>query len=354
MKSAKAIKPVKKTPAKKRKKRISKKLIYKNKLTAIIIAGSLTALSLILSMIILSLQNRSEQLSVQQTPSQQTPAQQTPAQQTSAQQTPAQQTPAQQTPAQQTPAQQTPVQQTPVQQTPAAQQAPPVRVIPQPSQGKLVFVIDDAGNNLRELEPFLRFPGPLTIAVLPGLPNSAEASRRIRAAGKEVFLHQPMESLAGHNPGPGAIFSGMDEIEIRTIINRNLDELWPVAGMNNHEGSRVTMDQGIMEIILDICRQRGIIYLDSRTTAQTAAPAAAQRLGIQIGERDVFLDNERDRASISNSLNQGLARARQNNKAVMIGHASTRELASLMAELYPVLLEQGFGFSSVSGLLNGN
>ncbi|MDR2181297.1 MAG: divergent polysaccharide deacetylase family protein, partial [Treponema sp.] len=46
--------------------------------------------------------------------------------------------------------------------TPAA---PPV--MPSERKGVLVFVIDDAGNNLRELEPFLAFPGPLTIAVLP-------------------------------------------------------------------------------------------------------------------------------------------------------------------------------------------
>ncbi|MDR0387195.1 MAG: divergent polysaccharide deacetylase family protein, partial [Treponema sp.] len=56
---------------------------------------------------------------------------------------------------------------------------PPAEIVPavppeQPPEpapeyrGTLVFVIDDAGNNLRELEPFLRFPGPLTIAVLPG------------------------------------------------------------------------------------------------------------------------------------------------------------------------------------------
>ncbi|MDR1178172.1 MAG: divergent polysaccharide deacetylase family protein, partial [Spirochaetaceae bacterium] len=47
-------------------------------------------------------------------------------------------------------------------------------------------MIDDAGNNLRELDAFLNLPFPLTIAVLPGLPYSAEAARRIRAAGKEV------------------------------------------------------------------------------------------------------------------------------------------------------------------------
>jgi len=341
MKSTKNKKPVQKSPArKKRKKRISKKLIFKNKLIAIIIAGSLTALSLILSIVILSPQSGAAQAELA------APAAQTPTSQMPVGQVPTQQTPAEQTPTARPP------QQAPVQQTPVAR--PPVHVTPQPSQGKLVFVIDDAGNNLRELEPFLHFPGPLTIAVLPGLPDSAEASRRIRAAGKEVFLHQPMESLAGHNPGPGAIFSGMEESEIRSIVNRNLDELWPVAGMNNHEGSRVTMDQRIMEIILDICRERGIIFLDSRTTAETAAPAAARQLGIQIGERDVFLDNERDRDSIINSLNLGLTRARQNSSAIMIGHAYTRELASLLVELYPVLLDQGFGFSSVSGLMNGN
>ncbi len=64
---------------------------------------------------------------------------------------------------------------------PAAAQKPPAKL------GNLVFVIDDAGNNLRELEPFLRIPGPLTIAVLPGLPHSAEAARRSRAAGGSIF-----------------------------------------------------------------------------------------------------------------------------------------------------------------------
>ncbi|MDR1143679.1 MAG: divergent polysaccharide deacetylase family protein, partial [Spirochaetaceae bacterium] len=80
-----------------------------------------------------------------------------------------------------------------------------VPVQPPNRKGILALVIDDAGNNLRELDPFLAFPGPLTIAVLPGLPNSAEAARRIRnTAGKELFLHQPMEPLNGQDPGPGA------------------------------------------------------------------------------------------------------------------------------------------------------
>jgi polysaccharide deacetylase 2 family uncharacterized protein YibQ len=217
----------------------------------------------------------------------------------------------------------------------------------------VVLIIDDAGNNLRELEPFLRFPGPLTIAVLPALPHSAEAARRIRAAGKEVFLHQPMEALGGQNPGPGAVYSGMDSAEIRRIVSRNIDEIGPIAGINNHQGSKITEDEKAMETILALCRERGIYFLDSRTTADTAAPKAAQRLGMKIGERDIFLDNVQDKAAIINSLETGLLRAETRGTAVMIGHTWSPELAPVLTELYPNLKEQGYTFSTASGLIKG-
>ncbi|MDR3166792.1 MAG: divergent polysaccharide deacetylase family protein [Treponema sp.] len=214
-------------------------------------------------------------------------------------------------------------------------------------------MIDDAGNNLRELEPFLRFPGPLTIAVLPGLPNSAEAARRIRAAGKEVFLHQPMEAVGGQNPGPGAVYTGMSREEVRAVVKRNLEELGPVAGMNNHQGSKITGDEELMEIILALCKEQGIYFLDSRTTADTVVPLVAQRIGITIGERDVFLDNIQERASMIRYVEDGLRRAEQRGIAVMIGHTWSAELAATLESLYPDLVAQGYSLSTISQFLAG-
>lgn len=224
--------------------------------------------------------------------------------------------------------------------------APPER--PPAHRGTLVFVIDDAGNNLRELEPFLRFPGPLTIAVLPGLPYSAEAARRIRAAGKEVFLHQPMEAVGGQAPGPGAIYSGMNADEIRAVLRRNVAEIGPISGMNNHQGSKITMDPQAMETVLAFCREQGLYFLDSRTIAETAAPAAARRLGMTIGERDVFLDNEQEKASMIRYIKEGLARAEQRGYAVMIGHTWSPALAPVLTELYPDLTGQGYSLNTAS------
>jgi polysaccharide deacetylase 2 family uncharacterized protein YibQ len=209
-------------------------------------------------------------------------------------------------------------------------------------------VIDDAGNNLTELDAFLALPFPLTIAVLPGLPNSVECARRIRAAGKEVFLHQPMEALGGQNPGPGAVYAGMSPSEVRAVLEKNIAELGPIAGMNNHQGSRITMDEAMMETVLSVCRERGVYFLDSRTTADTAAPAAARRLGIMIGERDVFLDNIQDKAAMIRSVHEGLDRAEKKGAAVMIGHVWSSELAAVLEEIYPDLVEDGYSLSTIS------
>lgn len=224
---------------------------------------------------------------------------------------------------------------------------------PPKKKGNLAIVLDDAGHNLKDLDPFLKFPGPLTMAVLPGLPYSAEAARRIRAAGKEVLLHQPMEAVGGQNPGPGAIYSDMTEDEIKAVLKQNLAQIGPVVGMNNHQGSKITADEKIMEIVLAFCRQNGIYYLDSRTTAETVVPAVAERMGIEIGERDVFVDNIQEKAAMIRFMEEGMQKAEKKGAAVVIGHVWSNELAATLEELYPELIAQGFSLTTVSRIMMG-
>jgi polysaccharide deacetylase 2 family uncharacterized protein YibQ len=145
----------------------------------------------------------------------------------------------------------------------------------------------------------------------------------------------------------------MNREDVRAVIERNLDEIGPVAGMNNHQGSRITMDGEIMETVLALCRERGIVFLDSRTTADTAAPQAARRLGMDIAERDVFLDNEREREAIIQSVSLGLKKAGVKGMAVMIGHTWSPELAAVLEELYPGLTGRGYSLTTVSRLMKG-
>jgi polysaccharide deacetylase 2 family uncharacterized protein YibQ len=237
----------------------------------------------------------------------------------------------------------------------AAQSEPSAGVapldIPGGRKGYIALVIDDAGNNLRDLEGFLDFPGPITIAVLPALPNSVEAARRVRAAKKDLFLHQPMEPLNGQNPGPSAILTGMSPAEVKEILLKNLTEIGPVAGFNNHEGSRATADPAIMRPLLEMSRDGALYFLDSRTTADTVAPQIAKELKIAIAQRNVFLDNEQDRESILAQLEAGCKLAEQKGMAVLIGHAWSPRLAGILKEMHPQIVKRGLVFTTIGTLL---
>ena len=215
---------------------------------------------------------------------------------------------------------------------------------------QLIFVFDDGGQNLAQLKEFLELPFPITVAVLPQITHSAEAAELVRKSGNEVILHQPMQSVnASINPGPGAITPDMTEAQIIAQLFVNIDQVGPIAGMNNHEGSGITANAEAMEIILKTAEQAGIYFLDSRTNVETQVPYVARELGYTWYERNIFLDNEKTRDNALSELKKGLALANKNGSVIMIGHIWSADfLPALLKEAYPELKEKGYTFSVVS------
>lgn len=224
---------------------------------------------------------------------------------------------------------------------------------PAHSGATLAFVFDDGGQNLSDLQHYLNLPFPVDVAVLPQLQHSVESAHRVRSSGRhELLLHQPMQARnLSVNPGPGAISPSMTTTDIDAVVRKNLAEIGPVSGLNNHEGSLITESKVKVGKVIEICQQQGIFFLDSRTSANTAAPQAALELGAKIWERDVFLDNTQNRADILDQIQRGLEVANKKGYAIYIGHVwSGSNLAQILQELYPVLKSQGYIFSTVGGL----
>lgn len=234
---------------------------------------------------------------------------------------------------------------------PAKPAEPPAKVLKKGS-GKIAFVFDDAGHNITQLTPFLNLPFPATVAVLPKLAHSADAAAATRAtSNKELILHQPMQAVnLSTDPGPGAITPDMAPSEIRALVSDNIAEVGPVKGVNNHEGSFITADEMKIGPVLDVCLDEGIWFLDSRTNSATVAPDAAKARGMKLYERDIFLDNSQERADIIAMIEQGLSIADKKGYVIMIGHVWSKDLAAILEELYPELVERGYSFSTVSGL----
>ena len=218
------------------------------------------------------------------------------------------------------------------------------------NNAKLVFVFDDAGQNMNHLEKYMNLPFPITVAVLPKLTYSRAAADRIRKAGKEVILHQPMQALnLNVNPGPGAITPDMSLYEIEMLVKENIAELGSISGMNNHEGSMITEDENRISVVMQTLSDMGLYFLDSRTTSQTRVPQAAMYLGLSYYERNVFIDNTQNISDMVKEIEKGLNIANQKGLAIMIGHIwSANTLPNLLMELYPVLVTKGYKFTTVS------
>jgi polysaccharide deacetylase 2 family uncharacterized protein YibQ len=226
--------------------------------------------------------------------------------------------------------------------------------IPQKKQNKILyFIIDDAGHSIEKLRPFLDFPGDITIAVLPGLAYSKQSAELALKKGKKVILHQPMESIAWNDPGPYPIKTGMQENEIIEILERNINSIPGIIGMNNHMGSAITTDERIIKIILKYLYNKNLFFIDSLTTHDSICKKVAADNGYAIMQRDVFLDNIDEKEAILKSISIGKSIAKKKGYAVMIGHAWSTELANILVQIYPSLIEEGFTIKDTAGFTIG-
>lgn len=231
----------------------------------------------------------------------------------------------------------------------------PFLIPPAQNGATLVFVIDDAGMNAEYTKRYASLPFPLTIAVLPKLLHSKDCAYIVRSSGKELILHQPMQSL-NHNldPGPGKISVDMSFSQISSIINENLAEIGPgVKGLNNHEGSEVTEDVLRIGAVLDVCLENKIYFLDSRTTANTKAPQAALERDMTIFEKSgPYIDNIVSREAMLKEIYKSLEAANKNGSSIVIAHVdkSAEILPKLLEQMYPYLLKAGYRFATPSTL----
>ncbi|MCK5351135.1 divergent polysaccharide deacetylase family protein [bacterium] len=202
----------------------------------------------------------------------------------------------------------------------------------QPLKMKVVAVIiDDVGHSPTAARPFIEMDHPVALSILPERPFSRELALEAAERGKTILLHLPMEPVGypGIDPGPGAILLSHTRDEIREVFERDIASIPRIVGINNHMGSRATTDPRVMETVLDLISERGLFFIDSRTTPETIALKLARELGILSARRDVFLDNELTPSAIDVKIDELLNLAAKKGWAIGIGHANTETAQAL-------------------------
>ncbi len=194
---------------------------------------------------------------------------------------------------------------------------------------KAAVIMDDLGNNLDAVRALIALGKPVTAAILPFAPVTSETARAAREAGLEIILHMPLESIAAKELNPGRISGGMSGEEVRSRVEACLDQVPGCRGANNHEGSKVTEDPVLMSLILDVLKERGLYFIDSRTTRDSVAYETARRIGIRAATRRVFLDEQADDNAIRARLEELFSAAKEHGTAIGICHPKRETFAAL-------------------------
>lgn len=205
--------------------------------------------------------------------------------------------------------------------------------LPAPDTGAapvIALVIDDMGVDVKRTARISALAGPMTMSFLTYGRNLAEQTARATGNGHELMLHVSMEpSSKAVDPGPNVLLTGLDEQELRRRLDWGFGRFQGYIGVNNHMGSKFTSDENAMRLVLEEIRRRGLLFMDSRTSAKTVGARLARRMGVPFVERNVFLDHVNEVAAVNRQLAEVEAVARRQGYAVAIGHPREATIKAL-------------------------
>lgn len=225
---------------------------------------------------------------------------------------------------------------------------------PRPARAKprIAIVIDDLGDSLVTARQVLALEPAVTVAVIPFRSASAAVAAAAVEGGREVILHLPLEPEHGAamEGGSGFLRTAMEPAHIEHQLERDLRAVPYIVGVNGHMGSRFTSDPRAMRTLLRALRERGLFFLDSKTSPESVAAEVASGLDVPFAERDVFLDHDPAPAAVARALASAAATARDTGQAIAIGHPHASTLTALATWL-PEMARRGFEIVPLSALV---
>jgi polysaccharide deacetylase 2 family uncharacterized protein YibQ len=203
---------------------------------------------------------------------------------------------------------------------PPGSKPPAAKKLPQ-----IAIIIDDVGYDELLAKRLLEIDAAFTFSVLPHSPFQKRIAAAAHAKGIEIMLHQPMEPLEypAVDPGPGALLSSMTPDELIRQLEKNLNAVPHIKGVNNHMGSRMTTNPPQLRQIFSVLKKKGYFFIDSRTSSQSACRNSARLFQVPFAERSVFLDHSQNPAFIRKQIELLVKIAGRDGEAIGIAHPHT-------------------------------
>ncbi|GAB6136877.1 hypothetical protein JCM15060_00660 [Halanaerobaculum tunisiense] len=222
---------------------------------------------------------------------------------------------------------------------------------------KIAIIIDDFGNRAQGTKKIFALKQKITCAIMPFEKQSTTEARKAIKQDFDVIIHLPMEAELDRPNwlGPKPILTELSDQEIKTRMKEAINDIPQAIGFNNHTGDKATADRHVMEMILKVAKQKGLIAIDSRTTPDTVVKKVAHKLNVPVLERDVFLDHQKNYGYIRKALLKLAGKAIKQGQAIGIGHVGPHGgnvTVLALHNILPKLDQTGIRFVGVKDLIN--
>ncbi len=198
-----------------------------------------------------------------------------------------------------------------------------------------------------------RLPGAVTLSFSPYARGLDQWIALARAAGHEVLLDLPMEPInfPANDPGPDTLLTSLTAEQNRTRLHSLLGRVSGYVGVVNHMGSRFTTSGPHLRPVLTELRDRGLLFVDSRSSLRSVAARTASELALPRVINNRFIDAEASRSAIDARLAEIERIARVSGFAVGIGQGFPVTLDRLQRWTRD-LAERGIALAPISALAN--
>jgi len=202
-------------------------------------------------------------------------------------------------------------------------------VIHQPKiyKPKLAIIIDDV-TTTHQIKKIHNIGYIVNMSFLPptkGHPSSAKIVKNL----DNYMIHLPLQAsnFKYEEENTLHITDTLTTIENRIVA---LKKLYPKAKfLNNHTGSKFTSNQMAMDKLFKVLKKYNYTFVDSRTTAKSVATILANKYGVRILSRNIFLDNNKNKPYIQSQLKKAVKTAKKFGSAIAIGHPYSITLQTL-------------------------
>jgi len=183
---------------------------------------------------------------------------------------------------------------------------------------RLVIIMDDV-SYAHDVKAIRSIGLPLVMSFLPPSPRHGDSA--VLAQGLSgAMVHLPLEAV-DFNDEEQVTLRITDSKETIAAQVQKIKKLYPnVRYVNNHTGSKFTADEDAMDRLISVMQDNGLIFVDSRTTAQSKAKVIDTKYGLRYIGRDVFLDHHDGIKNIKKQIREAVEIAKRNGTAIAIGH----------------------------------